>query len=78
MACQMVFMDVEFLTMVFLDIIGQKFAIWPNINSRCATFCCAVRLIKPGVSSLSSRRSLSGEALVFFPMSPVLPEMERN
>ena len=53
--------------MVFLDIIGQIFAIWPNINSRCATFCCAVRLINPGVSSLSSRRSLRGEELVFSP-----------
>ena len=59
--------DVEFLTMVFRDMIGPKLAICPSINSKCATFCCAVRLTEPGVSSVSSRKPLSGEMLAFFP-----------
>ena len=60
--------DVKFLTIVFRDMIGQKLAICPSINSKCATFCCAVRLTEPvGVFGIITRKPLSGEMLAFFP-----------
>ena len=41
--CQMYSIELELFTGVILEIIGQKFAIRPNMSSGMLTFCCAVR-----------------------------------
>ena len=60
------FTDVDFLVMVFLEMIGQKFAICPSINSRWATFCAVVHLMFSETSSVSSRKPHIGKNGDFF------------
>ena len=56
---------------VFLEITGQKLAIWPNISSNWVTFWAAVRRWGSGIGSISSLNPLRGSAAVFlFQVNP--------
>ena len=60
----MSFREVECLTIKFLEITGQKLAIWPSSRSRWAFFWAAVSRLASGTAV--SVRPLSGLAAVCF------------